>query len=72
MNVRELMPPNDHQDEALAAIRQQCQAGSLAPQSTQRLTKDGRTLQVSLIVSPLMDDGGKIYAMATTERVVQS
>jgi two-component system CheB/CheR fusion protein len=69
MNIRDLMT-NDNQEERLAAIRQQCVAGGLDTERTQRVTKDGRTLQVSLIVSPLVNDAGETYAIATTERGV--
>jgi two-component system CheB/CheR fusion protein len=69
MNVRDLMPgPN--QDQALLALRQQSETGSLEPKRMPRLTKDGRTLEVSLVVSPLLDNAGKTYGIATTERAV--
>ena len=69
MNIRDLMT-KDNQEQMLAAMRQQCVAGGLDTERTQRVTKDGRTLQVSLIVSPLVNDVGETYAIATTERGV--
>jgi two-component system CheB/CheR fusion protein len=67
LNIRDLMT-KDNQEQTLAAIRQQCVTGGLDTERTQRVTKDGRTLQVSLIVSPLVNDAGETYAIATTER----
>ena len=69
MNIRDLMP-DILPDSALLAVRQDADTGSLEPKRAQRRTKDGRTLEVSLIVSPLLDDAGKTYAIATTERAV--
>jgi two-component system, chemotaxis family, CheB/CheR fusion protein len=66
MNIRELMP-KDNQDQTSEVMRRGL-SGELDPQRTQRLTKDGRILEVSLIVSPLANAAGKTYAIATTER----
>jgi two-component system, chemotaxis family, CheB/CheR fusion protein len=67
MNIRALMTKDD-QEQKLADLRQLCLSGGLDPQLTQRVTKDGRILQVSLIVSPLVNEAGEAYAIATTER----
>ena len=67
MNVGDLIPASGR-EQALAVIRQQCKAGVLEPQSQRRITKDGRTLKVSLIVSALVNEAGETYAIATTER----
>jgi two-component system CheB/CheR fusion protein len=67
MNIRDLMPESQR-EQILATIRKQCQAGVLEPQRHLRLAKDGRTVQVSLIVSALVNDAGETYAIATTER----
>jgi two-component system CheB/CheR fusion protein len=67
MNIRDLMPESER-EQAVAAVRQQCKAGGLEPQRQQRITKDGRTVQVSVIVSSLLNDAGETYAVATTER----
>jgi two-component system CheB/CheR fusion protein len=69
MNIRDLMPESER-EQVLAAVRQQCQAGVLEPQRQQRTTKDGRTVEVSLVVSALVNDAGETYAIATTERGV--
>jgi len=67
MNIRELMPEGEREN-ALATVRQQCEAGVLEPQRQHRIAKDGRTVRVSLIVSALVNDAGETYAIATTER----
>jgi two-component system, chemotaxis family, CheB/CheR fusion protein len=69
LNIRDLMPESER-EQALAAVRQQCVAGVLEPQRQERIAKDGRTVQVSVIVSPLVNDAGETYAIATTERGV--
>ncbi len=69
MNVRDLMPEGDREN-ALAAVRQQCRTGVLEPMRIQRLAKGGQAVNVSIIVSALVDDAGETYAIATTERVV--
>jgi two-component system CheB/CheR fusion protein len=69
MNIRELMPESGR-EQALATVRQRCQAGVLEPQRQQRIAKDGRTFPVLVIVSALVNDVGETYAIATTERGV--
>jgi len=67
MNIRSLMP-KENQEQTLADMRQLCLSGGLDPQRAQRVAKDGRIRQVSLIVSPLVNEAGETYAIATTER----
>jgi two-component system, chemotaxis family, CheB/CheR fusion protein len=69
MNIRDLMPESER-ERALEDVRQQCKAGVLEPQRQQRIAKDGRTVQVSVIVSSLVNEAGETYAIATTERGV--
>ena len=67
MNMRDVIPKNE-QEQALAAFRQQCKAGVLEPQHARRIAKGGQTVQVSVIVSALVNDAGETYAIVTTER----
>jgi two-component system, chemotaxis family, CheB/CheR fusion protein len=67
MNIRDLMPEIER-EQALAAVRQQCEAGVLEPRRAHRIAKDGRTVEVSLIIAALVNDAGETYAIATTER----
>ncbi|MEO7354697.1 MAG: chemotaxis protein CheB [Gemmatimonadales bacterium] len=69
MNVRELIP-EALREAALASVRQLSRAEVLAPYRTQRLTKDGRTIAVSLTATMLLSGAGEMYAIATTERAI--
>ncbi len=66
MNVRNIVPEN-RQEEALAFIKK-LEEEALESFETERITKDGRRLQVWLTVTKLVDDDGKTVAVATTER----
>jgi len=67
MNVR-ARTPKALQESALTQVRKLSQAQTLAPYQTQRLTKDGRVLDVLLTATALLDDAGQVYGIATTER----
>jgi two-component system CheB/CheR fusion protein len=67
MNIGEIIPESDRA-RTVAAVRQQCEAGALEPLRQQRIAKDGRIVQVSVIVSALVNSSGETYAIATTER----
>ena len=71
MNVRDLIPVG-RRGEALAVLRQQSQAEVLEPCRMQRIAKDGRIVEVWLTATALVNDSGSVYAIATTERKVQS
>jgi two-component system CheB/CheR fusion protein len=60
--------PKEHQAEALARIYQLSLAKILEPYPTQRLTKDGTIVEVWLTSTALVNETGKMYAIATTER----
>jgi two-component system, chemotaxis family, CheB/CheR fusion protein len=67
MNVRERIP-QALREKALATLRQLSQAEILQPYRTQRLTKQGAAVEVSVISTALLNDDGEMYAIATTER----
>ena len=69
MNVRDRIPA-DQREQALARFVQLSHAEVLQPYVTQRLTKSGKIVTVSLISTALMDSSGKIYAIAKTERAI--
>ena len=69
INVRDRIPPA-LQEEALDRVHQLRQAQTLQPVVTQRLTKDGAILDISLTSTALVNESGQIYAIATTERTV--
>ncbi len=67
MNIRDLIPSSGR-EQALTIVRQLSQAEILQPYQMERVTKDGRTLRVSLTATALVKDSGEVYAIATTER----
>ena len=69
MNVRARIP-QALQEKALAQVLQLSDAQLLAPFQTQRLTKDGRVLDVLLTTTALLDENGQMDAIATTEHVM--
>ena len=68
MNVRDRIP-KALQAKALSRVLELSESTVLAPYHTQRLTRDGRVLNVSLTSTALIDESGDVYAIATTERV---
>jgi two-component system CheB/CheR fusion protein len=68
MNVRERIPP-ELRTEALARVQQLSQEQVLEPYLTQRLTRSGQAVDVSLTATALVNEAGKVYAISTTERV---
>ncbi|MEI8371516.1 MAG: chemotaxis protein CheB [Planctomycetota bacterium] len=67
MNVRDRIP-KELREGALATLAQLSRAEILEPYPTQRLTKAGKVVSVSMISTALLDNAGKMYAIATTER----
>jgi two-component system CheB/CheR fusion protein len=67
MNVRDRVP-TERRDAALAKIHQLQQSEILEPYRTQRLTKQGTVLEVSIVSTALVNEAGQVYAIATTER----
>ena len=43
----------------------------MEPYHTQRIAKDGRIVEVWLTATALMNEIGKVYAIATTEREIR-
>lgn len=68
MNVRDRIPEELREEEE-TKIQQLSRSAVMKPYSTQRITKDGRHLTVSMTSTALVNEAGKIYAIATTERV---
>ncbi len=67
MNVRDRIPEG-LREEALAKLHQLSRAEILEPYRTQRITKDGAVVEVSMISTALVNEAGQMYAIATTER----
>jgi two-component system, chemotaxis family, CheB/CheR fusion protein len=68
MNVRERIPKNLHNKEILK-LAELSRAAILKPYLTTRLTKNGTPIKVSVVSTALLDAAGKMYAIATTERL---
>ena len=69
MNAQDRIPEG-LRTGALATLTQLSQAKILNPYETQRLTKSGALLEVSIVSTALVDETGLMYAIATTERTI--
>ena len=66
-NVREIIPEGVRLEE-VERVLNLSRKEVLEPYRTQRLSKDGRVVEVWLTATVLLNEMGKIYAIATTER----
>jgi len=71
LTMRERIPKSIHQ-EALTKMIQLSRHEILAPYLTQRLAKDGSIKDVWITATALMDETGTLYAITTTERLVDA
>ncbi len=71
MNARDRIPPGLH-EEALAKLHRLSRTETLEPFHSQRLSKDGRIIDVSLTATALLNEAGQVYAIATTERAKEA
>ena len=62
---------HEQSEEALERLKQLGQAKVLEPYRSQRLTKQGTTVEVSITATALRNEAGELYAIATTERLIQ-
>jgi two-component system CheB/CheR fusion protein len=70
MNVRDLIPPG-LREKALSRVHQLGRAEIVVPYRTQRITKAGAIVEVWMTATSLLNEAGQMYAIATTERVVE-
>jgi two-component system CheB/CheR fusion protein len=56
-------------DVSLGRLQQLGEAKVLGPMESQRLTRSGAVINVSLVSTPLTDAQGKVYAITSTERL---
>lgn len=68
MNVRDRIP-EALRESALTTLAQLSRAEILEAYQTQRLTKAGNTVKVSIISTALINEVNKMYAISTTERL---
>ena len=71
MNISSLVPENRREEE-LNNVKRLCRTEVLEPYRTQRLNKDGRILDIWLTASSLVNEAGKVYAITTTERKINT
>ena len=67
-NLRDHLPP-DLREEAMDTLKRLAREGSLVPCDTRRLTQSGEVLNVRIIATALNNTEGRLYAIATTERL---
>ena len=67
MNISELVP-EAKKKKALDLVRHIVSGKTIDSLATQRLTKDGRILEVWLTATRLVDEEGNVVSVATTER----
>ncbi len=67
MNVSDRIPQTQRKN-ALAKLHDLSQDEILQPYRTERITKKGTIVEVWMTSTALMDENGKMYAIATTER----
>lgn len=70
MNISSLIP-EDRKTEELSIVKKLSQAEILEPYCTQRITKDGRIVDVWLTATSLVKEAGNVYAITTTERAIK-
>jgi len=70
MNVGDLIPESQR-EEAVATMRQLSRAEILKPYRMQRVTKDGRIVEVMITATTLVNETGNVYAITTTERSIK-
>jgi len=71
MNVRDRIPEG-LREEALAKLHQLSLAEILKPYRTKRIAKDGAVVEVWMTATALVNEAGRMYAIATTERARES
>ena len=71
MQLPDRTPSSRHKIE-LANILRLADSELMEFYETERLTKDGVTLNIQMIATPLRNESGKLYAVATLERAYQA
>jgi two-component system CheB/CheR fusion protein len=69
MNAHDRIPLAQR-DQEIEKMNQLSRAEILEPYHTQRLTKSGEVVEISMIATALLNEAGQMYGIATTERVL--
>ena len=67
MNLRDRVPVELRED-ALPTVIEHGKSEDFTPCDMQRLNKEGKIIHVSMVCTALLDESGRIYAVATSER----
>jgi two-component system, chemotaxis family, CheB/CheR fusion protein len=67
MNIRGIIPASER-DDALTVVQRLSRAEILEPFRTQRVTRNGELVNVTLTATALLNGAGAVYAVSTTER----
>jgi len=70
MNISSLIPASRKEGE-LATLKKLSHSEVMEPYRTQRLTRDGRIMDVWRTATSLVNKANEIYAIATTEREIK-
>jgi two-component system CheB/CheR fusion protein len=71
LNIRDCVPELSLEDFS-ARVSTLSREETLQPLRTKRMTKDGRSLDVWVTISRLVNESGQTYATSTTERLIKS
>jgi two-component system CheB/CheR fusion protein len=69
MNFRDMLS-DDARPEVLSMLRRLRKGETLEPLRVRRLIKDGRTVEVWLTISALVNETGQFYALSTIEKQI--
>ncbi|MDQ1251500.1 MAG: two-component system, chemotaxis family, CheB/CheR fusion protein, partial [Euryarchaeota archaeon] len=70
MNISNLVPESRSKEE-LSVLKKLSRAEVLKPYRTQRLSKDGRIVEICLTATSLVNEADEVYAISTTEREIK-
>lgn len=71
LNIRDCVPELSLEDFS-ARVSTLSREETLQPLRTKRMTKDGRSLDVWVTISRLVNESGQTHATSTTERLIKS
>ncbi|MBL9122941.1 MAG: PAS domain S-box protein, partial [Planctomycetaceae bacterium] len=63
-----ILSPPDTVDDIQSVLDRVCQAGHIQHLETRRIRKDGRLIDVSLSISPIKDESGRVVGASTITR----
>lgn len=70
MNITRIIP-EDKKEEYMELVKKLVRGETPEPWQTQRVSKEGHMMDVWLIATPLINENGEVYSIATTEKEVR-